>query len=84
MCSSDLYPKLTEPEIKTLIVDNKWFDAIWSAIESEIQRLTHNLANRVRELEERYAMTLPELKHAVEELNQKVEAHLNQMGVGLA
>jgi len=42
------------------------------------------LAGRVKELEERYAATLPELERNVEQLNKKVEAHLEQMGLVLA
>ena len=75
------YGKLTEDEIKTIVVDDKWFAAIQTAIEGEVQHLTQALAGRVKELEERYAATLPELEQDVDELSEKVEAHLKQMGL---
>lgn len=75
------YPELTEAEIKTLIVDDKWFTAIQAATEGEVHRLTQQFAGRVRELEERYAQTLPELEQEVGALSVKVEKHLRQMGL---
>lgn len=75
------YPKLTEAEIKTLVVDNKWFASIQAAIEGEVQRLTQRLAGRVKELEERYARPLPELEREVAALSTKVEGHLKRMGL---
>jgi type I restriction enzyme M protein len=78
------YAKLTEAEIKTLVVGDKWFASIRGAIEGEVQRLTQKLAGRVKELEERYASPLPELEHEVETLSTKVEVHLKQMGLAWA
>ena len=74
------YPKLTEAEIKTLVVDDKWFASIQGAIEGEVQRLTQRLAGRVRELEERYAAPLPQFTRSVAELEVKVNRHLEKMG----
>lgn len=75
------YPQLSEAEIKALVVDDKWLPAIWAGIESEVQRLTQQLAGRVRELEERYTRPLPDLERNVEMLSARVEAHLKQMGL---
>ena len=75
------YAKLTEDEIKTLVVGDKWFASIQSAIESEVQRVIQALARRVRELEERYAHRLPDLEQEVEAFSAKVDAHLQKMGV---
>jgi type I restriction enzyme M protein len=75
------YAKLTEPEIKTLVVEDKWFANIRAAIEGEVQRLTQQLAGRVNELEERYARPLPELKRKVEAFSAKAEGHLKKMGL---
>ena len=79
----DQYPALTEAEIKTLVVEDKWFASIRAALESEVQRLTQQLAGRVRELEERYANPLPELEREVGEFGVKVEGHLKKMGLSL-
>ena len=78
------YATLTEDEIKELVVEDKWFASIQSAIESEVQRLTQALTERVQELEERYADTLPALARQVESFDVKVETHLRKMGVDWA
>jgi type I restriction enzyme M protein len=75
------YATLTEDEIKTLVVEDKWFASIRAAIESEVQRLTQRLAGRVKELDERYARPLPEIEREVEAYRAKVEEHLRRMGV---
>ena len=65
------------------MVEDKWFTDIRAAIKSEVERLTQRLAGRVKELEERYARTLPELEREVEAFGAKVEGHLRQMGLSL-
>ena len=77
------YATLTETEIKTLVVEGKWFENIRVAIEGEVQRLTQQLAGRVKELEERYSRPLPELEREVEAFGDKVAGHLKRMGVSL-
>ena len=77
------YATLTEAEIKTLVVEDKWFAGLRAAIESEVERLTHRLAVRVQELEERYAKPLAELEQEVEVFSSKVEGHLQRMGLSL-
>ncbi len=75
------YPKLDEDEIKTVAVEEKWFAAIEAAINGEVQGLTQRLASRVKELEERYVVPLPELEKELAAFSEKVEAHLRDMGV---
>ena len=74
------YGTLPETEIKTLVVEDKWFASIRANIEGEVQLLTQNLAGRVNELEERYARPLPELEQEVKMASEKVEDHLKKMG----
>ncbi|MEX0423170.1 type I restriction-modification system subunit M [Providencia rettgeri] len=75
------YPKLSIDEIKTLIVDDKWLATLQSNIEAEIERVTQQLANRVKELEERYSEPLPDISKSVEDLSEKVAGHLKAMGL---
>ena len=75
------YPQLSEREIKKLVVDDKWLASLKKAIEAEIERVTQQLANRVKELEQRYATPLPQLTQQVEELSSRVGEHLKKMGV---
>lgn len=77
----DKYAELTEAEIKTLVIKDKWMVAIQSAITAEVQRVIQKLANRVKELDERYASPLPALKQEVEAISTRVEAHLQRMGL---
>ncbi len=77
------YGALTETEIKALAVEDKWFVSIRVAVEGEVQRLTQQLAGRVKELEERYVRPLPELEREVETFGAKVEGHLKRMGLSL-
>jgi len=78
------YPQLSEAEIKTLIVEDKWLATLKARIEAEIERITQQLANRVRELEERYAEPLPAITRQVEALSEKVAGHLKAMGLELS
>ena len=75
------YPTLEVHEIKTLIVEDKWHATLHGNITAEIERVTQQLANRVKTLEERYAQPLPELTQNVSELATKVEQHLKAMGL---
>ena len=50
-------------------------------MDEEIERMTQALANRIRELDERYAQTLPKLEENVFALSTKVETHLRKMGL---
>jgi len=74
------YGKLTEREIKTLVIGDKWFAALGAVLKGEVQSLTQALAGRVQDLEERYASSLPDLDHQLKATSLKVEAHLRQMG----
>ena len=75
------YTTLTETEIKTLVVEDKWFASIGEVVEDEVDLLTQRLTGRVNELEERYAQPLPELDSDVAVLSTTVAAHLETMGV---
>ena len=74
------YPKLGEAEIKTLVVDDKWFAALDAAIHGELDRVSQTLTRRVKELAERYEAPLPRLTDSVAELEARVSRHLEKMG----
>ncbi|WP_228022016.1 hypothetical protein [Vasconcelosia minhoensis] len=75
------YPRLSEAEIKTLVVQDKWMATLERLVQAEIERVTQQLANRVKDLEERYAEPLPQLVEEVEARSRLVEAHLRKMGL---
>jgi len=74
------YPTLTEDEIKTLVVEDKWLATLAVAIHGEMDRINQALTGRVKELTERYEMPLPTLTEKVAELEARVNGHLERMG----
>ena len=77
------YKTLTEDEVKTLVVDDKWMTAISLEVKSELERISQRLTQRIKELAERYATPMPELNAKVEELETKVGKHLGKMGFAI-
>ena len=74
------YPRLRIEEIKTLAVDKKWMAGLHARIQTEMDGVSHRLAERIRELAERYEAPLPRLAEEVGRLEKKVQGHLEQMG----
>lgn len=74
-------PKIPEAELKQIVVIEKWFASIEARIIEEIERVTQNLANRVKTLEQRYSKTLPSLSEDVAKYTDLVEGHLKKMGL---
>lgn len=75
------YAELSEADIQTLIVQDKWQASLQANLQAEIERVTQQLANRVKELEERYAEPLPTITQSVDVLSEKVAGHLKAMGL---
>ena len=74
------YATLSEDEIKTLVVDDKWLATIAAAVQGELDRVSQTLTERVRQLAERYATPLPRLTDEVATLASRVDGHLRNMG----
>ena len=74
------YPKLTEAEIKELVVDDKWMATLDAAIHGELDRVSQALTQRVRTLAERYEIPMARLAERVANLETKVNQHLEKMG----
>lgn len=74
------YSKLTEDEIKALVVEDKWLATLGAAIQGELDRVSQTLTSRIRQLAERYAVPLPKLTNDVAKLTIRVESHLKKMG----
>lgn len=75
------YPEIPLDEIKDIVVDDIWLATIQTNIQAEIERVTQYLANRVKQLEERYSNPLPALSKSVDDLSDKVAGHLQSMGL---
>lgn len=74
------YPQLSEAEIKNLVLKHKWQEHLENALQQEQERISQNLTQRIKELAERYAITLPKLEAEALVASQKVKAHLEKMG----
>tara|TARA_R110001599_G_scaffold353829_1_gene599377 strand:- start:16844 stop:19306 length:2463 start_codon:yes stop_codon:yes gene_type:complete len=75
------YPTLNIEDVKNLIVQDKWLASLQANIIAEIERVTQQMSNRVKELEERYSAPLPRLEKSVDCLSDKVACHLKVMGL---
>lgn len=76
------YGKLKEPDIKALVVEDKWLTQLATDVQGELDRVSQALTARIRQLAERYAAPLPQVVDEVEVLAAKVEGHLAKMGFG--
>ncbi|OAI22317.1 type I restriction-modification system subunit M [Methylomonas koyamae] len=77
----DQYAKLSEAEIKTLVIADKWMTHLSTAVQGELDRVSQTLTGRIRQLAERYAAPLRQLEDEVSKLASKVERHLTRMGI---
>lgn len=77
------YPDLTEDDIRTLVVHDKWLADITAAIGAEVEARTEGLTARVRVLTERYGQTLPQIIEDLAALEARVAGHLAAMGVAV-
>lgn len=75
------YGKLTEAEVRILVVDDKWLSTIKASIQTEIDAISQRLTNRIKELGERYDTKLSELEHGLSEVESRVAEHLQKMGL---
>ena len=74
------YAKLTEDQVKALIVEDKWLARVEADVAAEVDRVSQALTGRVKMLTERYAAPLPALEECAQALNTKVAGHLKRMG----
>ncbi|MGY1672460.1 type I restriction-modification system subunit M [Geodermatophilus sp. SYSU D00710] len=75
------YGELTTPEVKQLVLDDKWHATIATRVASEATALTLALVQRIRQLGQRYAETASALDAELRRLDEKVAEHLAAMGV---
>ena len=72
---------LTETEVRTLVVDDKWIASLSTLMQSEIDAISQRLTGRIKELAERYENTLGELTTSTKSLEENVSTHLKKMGL---
>ncbi|MBL8871093.1 MAG: type I restriction-modification system subunit M [Planctomycetaceae bacterium] len=74
------YSKLSETDVKSMVVDSKWLATIDADIHGEMDRISQSLTQRVKELAERYDKPLPVLAEQANAMESKVRALLERMG----
>ena len=77
---TEIYPTLSEKEIKHLVVEKKWLHNLENALHAETDRISQTLSQRIKELAERYHETLGELETQTQDYEAKVKQHLQKMG----
>jgi type I restriction enzyme M protein len=75
------YGRLTETEVQTLVIEDKWGATLTSGINQEVTTLGQQLIGRLRVLADRYEATVKGLETEVEALWVKVSRYLATMGV---
>jgi type I restriction enzyme M protein len=75
------YGKLSEAEVRELVVDNKWLTSIKGEIQTEIDAISQRLTTRIKELADRYENKMTELERSLSEVEGRVSEHLQKMGL---
>ena len=74
------YDKLSESDVKSLLVEDKWMASLSRSLQEEIGRISQRLTGRIKELVERYEIPLPQIDQKTKELEKAVTQHLERMG----
>jgi type I restriction enzyme M protein len=77
----DRFTKLTENEVRELVIEDKWITSIKNLIQTEIDSISQRLTTRIKELGERYDSKLGDLTSETQSLESKVSEHLKKMGL---
>ena len=73
------YGELTEDDVKTLVVDDKWIGAIQVCVDSEFSNLAQLLASTVTASSQRYTHAMPYLQEQVTQFSDKVSRHISRL-----
>jgi type I restriction enzyme M protein len=74
------YPMLSEDDVKSLAVDDKWLSSLAKDLHGEIDGVSRDVTSRINELGSRYGIALSELAGKVVDLENSVNVHLKRMG----
>ena len=74
------YPKLTEHEIRDIVVKSKWLCDLELAVCSEVDRISYAFSQRLTELAEQYEYPLSAMQNRITGLEEKVTQHFKRMG----
>lgn len=77
------YPKLTEDEIKDMVINDKWHTAIVGGAINTAFSVSIDIEQQVIDLVDRYARRLSDIDASVREFESRVNSHLAKMGFEL-
>lgn len=77
------YDTLTVEEVKHLVIDKKWGEAIFALCDQQMQDCLQQEVTNIISMHERYEFTLPELEQTLDDDRAKVKSYLQQMGYAL-
>lgn len=77
------YPKLTESEIKDMVINDKWHTAIVGGAIDAAFNVSIEIEQQVNDLVNRYARRLSDIDASVRNLENRVNNHLAKMGFEL-
>lgn len=75
------YSRLTEADVKALVLKEKWLAKITNQVAGELRALALALVDRIQQVGERYAETVYELDTELAQLEARVATHLADMGI---
>ena len=77
------YPKLTESEIKDMVINDKWHTAIVGGAIDTAFSVSIEIEQQVLDLVDRYSRRLSDIDASVRNLESRVNSHLAKMGFEL-
>lgn len=80
----DQYPKLSENDIKELVVDSKWMAYLDKKIHEELGRVSQLIATRVQEIHERYENSFLVLKEQTAHLELRFIQNFKNLGFSIS
>ena len=75
------YPRLSEDEVKALVVDDKWLTAVRSTLEADLTALITEVDTPLQSMNMRYSISLPDMVKEVAVHHEALTHHLEAMGV---
>ena len=77
------YAKLDENDIRQLVFDDKWMPSLLGRITNLMDSAQQGIISSIKDLNERYEITLPEIENDIDIHRKLVKEYLKEMGLAL-
>lgn len=77
------YAKLDENDIRQLVFDDKWMPSLLGRITNLMDSAQQGIISSIKDLNERYEITLPEIENDIDIHRKLVKEYLKEMGFKL-